>query len=235
MKYICTGRVHPERADVNFGPMEFGTEGGGRVKASCDSSQITIVLDEVASVDGWIAAHIAADDLSGIFVGALGLSLGSGYRVEIIQVTEEDGMPHVFGVRPTGTAPEETLAVNPHISLFNRAFALSGRDVFFRLAVRDYLQAMNETADCATYCYRAIEAIKYAFVSRTGREGWEALHEVIGTTRTEITTVVKAYADPVRHGNWIQSKTTTLEERWRMLVLTRDILLRYLDHVEGAA
>jgi len=56
------------------------------------------------------------------------------------------------------------------------------------------------------------------------------MHKVLGTDRTSITSVVKDYADPVRHGNWIEAKPTDKFIRWRMLELTRDILAKYLNH-----
>jgi hypothetical protein len=99
MKFICTGRVHPERADISFSRVEINFEGGGSAVASCDASQVTVVLDS-PSFDGWISAYIIGEDVANIFVAALGFSLGSGYSVELLQVTETDGTPHVFGVRP---------------------------------------------------------------------------------------------------------------------------------------
>ncbi|MCJ7600238.1 MAG: hypothetical protein MUO63_01905 [Desulfobulbaceae bacterium] len=233
MKYICTGRVHPERADVSFSRIELKFDGEGTAVASCDASQLTVVLD-VASIDGWIAAQIMADDVANIFVGALGFSLGSGYSVELIQVTEEDGTPHVFGVRPEGERPGQTLGIDPYIPAFNRAFRLSGRDVFFRLALRDYLRAITDVTDCATYCYRAIEGIKSAFVFKTGTDRWDDMHATLGTERDVITSTVKEYADAVRHGNWVNAKPTNKHERWKMLSLTRDILVKYLDYAEPA-
>lgn len=233
MKYVVTGRVHPERADVSFSRVEMGFEGGGTAVASCDASQITITLN-VPSIDGWIAAKIMADDVANIIVGSLGFSLGSGYTVELIQVTEEDGTPHVFGVRPEGETPGQTLGINPHIPAFNRAFRLSGRDVFFRLALRDYLRAITDVTDCATYCYRAIEGIKSAFVFKTGLDRWDDMHVTLGTERDAITTTVKQCADAVRHGNWVNAKLTNKFERWKMLALTRDILVKYLDYAEPA-
>jgi len=208
-------------------------EGGGTAVASCDASQLTVVLD-VANIDGWIAAQIMADDVANILVGALGFSLGSGYSVELIQVTEEDGTPYVFGVRPEGQTPGQTLGIEPYIPAFNRAFHLSGRDVFFRLALRDYLRAITDVTDCATYCYRAIEGIKSAFVFKTGVDRWDDMHTAIGTERDAITTTVKQYADAVRHGNWVNAKPTNKYERWKMLSLTRDILVKYLDYAEPA-
>jgi hypothetical protein len=233
MKYVVTGRVHPERADISFSRVEMKFEGGGAAVASCDASQITVVLD-VPSVDGWIAAQIRADDVANILVGSLGFSLGSGYSVELIQVTEEDGTPHVFGVRPEGETPGQTLGIDPYIPAFNRAFRLSGRDVFFRLALRDYLRAITDVKDCATYCYRAIEGIKSAFVFKTGLDRWDDMHSALGTERDVITTTVKQYADAVRHGNWVNAKPTNTLERWKMLSLTCDILVKYLDYAEPA-
>jgi hypothetical protein len=233
MHYICTGHVHPERADISFGRIEMKFGNDHKAVASCDASQVTIVLDN-AGVDGWIAAQIVAADVAGIVVGALGLSLGSGYSVEILQVTEPDGTPHVFGVRPTGETLGTTLGFEPHLPVFNRAFRLSGRDVFFRLAVRDYLRAITVVADCATYCYRAIEGIKSAFVFKTGIDRWDDMHTALGTDRTAITSTVKDYADPVRHGNWVNAKPTNRHERWTMLLLTREVLVKYLDYAEPA-
>jgi hypothetical protein len=233
MKYVITGRVHPERADIAFGRVEMKLGDSGTAVASCDSSQITVVLN-VPTMDGWISAMIVADDIANIMVGALGFSLGSGYWVELIQATEEDGTPHVFGVRPQGDTPGETLGIEPQIEVFNRAFRLSGQNVFFRLAVRDYLQAINDVTDCATYCYRAIEGVKAAFVLKSGVDRWDEMHNALGTDRAMITSTIKEYADPVRHGNWMNARPTDKFVRWRMLALTRDILVKYLNHEQPA-
>jgi hypothetical protein len=228
-KYVITGRVQPERADISFGRVEMKLDEGQSAVASCDSSQITVTLN-MPKLDGWIAAMIVAEDIATIMIGALGFSLGSGYRVELIQVTEEDGTPHVFGVRPSDPTSGGTLGVEPQIEVFNRAFRLSGHNLFFRLAIRDYLEAITDFRDCATYCYRAIEGIKSAFVMKSGVDSWDEMHKALGTDRHSITSTVKNFADPVRHGNWIEAKRTDKFIRWRMLAMTRDILVKYLDH-----
>ncbi|TAL91666.1 MAG: hypothetical protein EPN46_11585 [Candidimonas sp.] len=234
MRYIATGRVHPERADIRFGPIEWEILDQGRVIAQCDSSQITVLL-ELAPIDGWATAYVTAEHFAIIVIGALGFSLGSGYAVELIQVTEEDGTPHVFGVRPTGDTPDQTLGFNPHGPIFNRAFRLANQNVFFRLALRDFLRAITDIIDCATYCYRAIESLKSAFVSKSGNDRWDEMHAALGTDRATIDAAVKNYADPVRHGNWVSAPPTDSQTRWQMLLLTRDILLKYLDHELPAA
>jgi hypothetical protein len=229
MRYIITGRVQPERADISFGRVEMSIGELGKAAISCDSSQITVVLND-SRIDGWISATMIAEDLASIVVSGLGFSLGSGYSVELVQITQEDGTPQVLGVRPVN--PEklgETLAFDSHIPVFNRAIHLAARDIFFRIAVRDYLAAINDKRDCATYCYRAIESLKSSFVRSSGRDGWDGMHSALGTDRDSITMRVKQYADPVRHGNWVNEKSTDEFIRWKMLALTRDILSRYLD------
>lgn len=233
MNYLCTGRIHPERANVSFARIELQLSNDCRAIASCDSSQLTVALDH-PSLDGWIAAQIVAEEIGNLFIGALGFALGSGYRVEMLQVTEADGTAHVFGVRPIGDPPRTSLAVEPDQESFNRAVRLSGRDVFFRLAVRDYLRAMTDVSDCATYCYRAIEGLKSAFAHKTGKDGWLEMHATLGTNKDEITSTVKLFADPVRHGNWVSLKYTDRHQRWAMLCVTRDILVKYLEFHEAA-
>ena len=102
------------------------------------------------------------------------------------------------------------------------------------MALRDYLRAINEVADCATYCYRAIESIKASFVFKTGVDSWDQMHSALGTDRATIALTIKDYADPTRHGNWIGARPTDRWTRWNMLVLTRDILVKYLDHEQSA-
>nr|WP_297404046.1 hypothetical protein [uncultured Marinobacter sp.] len=230
MKYIATGRVQPERADIFFSRVEMGLGDRGGVVVSCDSSQITVLIDS-PEIDGWMSAEVQAEELASVVVSALGFSLGSGYSVNLIQITEDDGTPHVLGVRPTNPEDQgEDLSFIEQTEVFNRALRLAARDVFFRMAVRDYLQAMNDVSDCAMYCYRAIESIKCSFVMASGRDRWDEMHAALGTNRATLTELIKNYADPARHGNWTNAKPTDKFIRYRMLGLTRDILKKYVDH-----
>lgn len=229
MRYVATGRVQPERADISFSRVEMRL--GEREKAilSCDSSQLTVVIDS-PDIDGWITAMIRAEELASVVVSAAGFSLGSGYSVNLIQITEEDGTPHVFGVRPSNPENhEDNLGFSEQTEILNRALKLTAIDVFFRMAVRDYLQAMTDVSDCAMYCYRAIESIKSSFELASGNDRWDEMHEALGTNKTTLYEVIKDYADPVRHGNWIKAKSTDSLIRYKMMALTRDILKSYMD------
>jgi hypothetical protein len=222
MKIFATGRVHPERADVRFGEITWSASDGSTVSITCDSSQLFIRAD-FQNCDGYVAAYIQAQHVAETVVGALGFALGTGYSVELIQLIEESGASHVFGVRPGNLSFPEG---DP---IFGSALELSRKDLFFRFALRDYARAIGTIVDCAFYCYRAIEAIKSAFDLRGEPGGWAAMHSSLGTTREQIENVVKAFADPVRHGNWFSMQPTTSAERNAMLVLTREILARYVQ------
>ncbi|WP_072391959.1 hypothetical protein [Hyphomicrobium sp. CS1GBMeth3] len=227
-RFIATGRVHPERADVSFTTIRLGLAPLGKAQVHCDSSQITVVIE--GDFDGFLSAHITAHELASMVTDALGMFLGTGYSVEMIQIIEDNGDPHVFGVRPLD-ADDKTLGFAQEEQLFEQVLKMSAADVFFRFATSDYVRAITNTQDCATYCYRSIESIKSALALKTGVDSWKPLHEAVGTTRETIEQSVKRFADPVRHGNWIELPTTTAAQRYEMLKLTRDILLSYLKHV----
>ncbi len=56
------------------------------------------------------------------------------------------------------------------------------------------------------------------------------MHAALGTDRAFIAHTIKDYADPIRHGNWINAKPTDGVIRWNMLVFTKNILGKYLDY-----
>lgn len=63
---------------------------------------------------------------------ALGMFLGTGYSVEMIQIIEDNGDPHVFGVRPLD-ADGKTLGFAQEEQLFEQVLKMSAADVFFSL------------------------------------------------------------------------------------------------------
>ncbi len=230
-KFIVTGKVQPERASVHISPQTIYSRENrnNSVIFSVDSSQLTAIVRWDDDIFNCIDANILAEDAASIFVSALGFALGSGYSVEIIQVVEEDNTASVFGVRPIDPDGESLLGFAEYNHIFYRAAELSKRDVFFRLALRDYCAAISDVINCASYCFRTIEGIKSAFVFKTGNESWNDMHTTLGTDRNTITTTIKNFADPIRHGNWIEFPQTTSTQRFAMLSLTKDILLRYLN------
>jgi hypothetical protein len=224
MRFIATGRVQPERAETRFDTVEGAFGGGGKVVTSCDASQLSVVMD-LPGIERVDEARTIAQHFATMFVCALGFSNGCGYSAEIIQVFDEGGVPAVFGVQPTDEAGKH-LGFDAETDIFTRVVLLAGHNIFFRLALRDYARALAQSEDCASYCYRAVEAIMQAFGN------WESMHAALHTDRQEIEKRIQWYAAPVRHGNWINTKPAEGRVRWEMLSLTRDVLTAYLDYAK---
>ena len=221
MKYVVTGVVHPERANVNISHPPMHPSTGGEIAIRCEASQLTIVLTD-QPVDGYIAAFILAEHLAQAVISALGFSLATGYVVEIVQVIEESGEAHVFGVR----TPD--LVFDMHEETFTASANLVANDFAFRMALADYVNALRDSYRCASLCFRAIEAIKSGFGPGKDGEQWNRMHAALGTSRNTIDTDVKAFADAVRHGDWANLIPTNAQQRLDMLRVTRDVLARYL-------
>jgi len=224
MRYVVTGRVQPERADVQFTPIEWQVPDRGRVVVHCDSSQLTVCLD-LTTKDGWVTAYVEAAHYASMVISALGFSLGFGYSIELIQATHEDGTPHVIGAGPNGGGDSASLGFESHNAIFSRAFHLANQNIFFRFALRDFLRAIKDPFDCATYCYRAVESIKSTFEG-----GWPEMHSALDTSKDRIQTTIKNFADPVRHGNWAKAPELNSANRLAMLMLTREILVKFMDY-----
>lgn len=234
MKYYVTGRVMPERTAVSFPRMKFVHDEDGIADVSCDSSQLSILIDS-PKLAGHLDAKLSAQQAAGIIINALGFSLGCGYTVEISEVTSEDGNSVVFGVAPSTVNGISHLAFDKEHNVFIRSLHLSSTNIFFRFAVRDYLRALIDEIDCAYYCYRAIESIKSGFEYETSLNGWILMHEKLGTNAIDIKTKIKDFADPTRHGNWIKIKATNVDKRWEILTYTKDLLDKYLTYCESTA
>ncbi len=216
MKYIVTGRVHPERANVNIDLPPMHPIGGGQILVRCEASQLTVVLTD-QPIEGYISAFMLAEHIAQAAVSALGFSLATGYVVELVQVIEESGVVHIFGVR----APD--LVFEPHEAVFAASVQLVGSDLAFRMAVADYGNALRDSYRCASLCFRAIEAIKSGFGPGSDNEQWSRMHAALGTLREPIDTTVKKFADAIRHGDWANTVLTDSAQRLAMLKVTRDV------------
>ena len=234
MKYVCKGRVHPERWNIGFDKFELKDDGGHQISAvvSCNASQITVELN-VPENCVWEDAHMRAEEIANIAVESAGFSIGSGCSAEILEVIEQNGTSHIVGFIPEGKESGQKLGIDPCLPAFHRALQLSSNNILFRRALQDYLRAITYHNDRPSYCYRAIEAIKSAIEFETGNTGWDAMHSALETDRNSILDTVKQYADPIRHGDWIQARGSTDKQKWDMLLLTRNILVKYMDYAES--
>jgi len=215
MKCLVSGRIHPERADVHFGVVRWTLNEDIEVSAYCDSSQIAVRVND-SRISDPASAFITAEHFCGVVAACLGFELATTYTAEMIQLmTDEE--THVFGRRVPA------LMFDSADKIFPRSVALSRTDLHFRFAVFDYNIALSSALDCAFLCYRALESLKSAY------GGWDALHVAIGSSRKDVETKIKKFADPIRHGNWSELPVTNAQQRIEMLTITRDAIRSYLE------
>ena len=222
----------PERTAVSLSTVTFEYDEGSIGTIYCDASQISILLNSPI-LSTHLDAKMHANLICGMFVSAFGFSLGRGYSIEITQVTDENGVAAVFGVAPPNKRVNENLEFDTNEDIFHRSLKLSSENIFFRFAMRDYTRAILDEIDCAYYCYRAIESIKTSFETENTLDGWEVMHQKLGTSAEEIITKIKHYADPTRHGNWVKVRDTNVEIRWDILAYTKELLHKYLVYYES--
>lgn len=224
MQYVAIGKVHPERASAFFEEVKIKLDESTSLRVKCDAGQLSAVFDW--NGDDVVGAKLTIEHHAQAITSALGFSLNCGYSVEIISIyrADDEHSPYTFGVKGPNEAPGD------QITLFNKALHFSAKNVFFRLALRDYMRALADQHDCAFYCYRAIEAVSQSFATTTEGSGWLAMHEALGTSKDEITEKVKNYADPVRHGNWVEAQGLNNQKRYEMLDCTHRLLVAFLDH-----
>ena len=230
MKYVCTGRVQPERVGAWLEQDTLSLNQGGHAIIICNGSQIITTLIDIPGVSSLETAYLVAKEVAQIYIGALGFSLDLGYSVEIVQVTGQNADTRIFGAIPLGTQVSTAPQSAPH-PMLNRAAKLSAKNVLFRRALRDYLQAITDVQDAAFYCYRSIEAIKSSFEGNTSSDQWQAMHSALGTDHPTIKDKVQRYADPVRHGNWLGTKQLTVPAYQELLRFTRSTLIAYMNYV----
>ena len=90
------------------------------------------------------------------------------------------------------------------------------------------MQAATEVLDRAVLCFRAIEGLRNSFGSDKA-DGWIAMHSALGTTRDDIDARIARFAKASRHGNWTDFEPSSAHDRFKMLQLTRDFLMKYLN------
>jgi len=222
MKYYISGKVLPERAAVQFQEISMDMKQNGYMKITCDAGQLNAVFE--TPINDIVSAKLTVEHNAQMIVSALGFSLNCGYSVEIINVftSEEEGKPTVFGVKA------DTKNEFEQAQVFNDALLFSSDNVYFRMALRDYMRAITDNMDCAFYCYRALEAITKSYNSGQGSQGWLDLHKDLGTNRKDVDEKITNFASPIRHGRWVEAKSTNSGQRMAMLSYTQSILLKFL-------
>ena len=225
MKFTGIGRVHPERVSLYINHIEVPSK-HGRITFFCAASQVNITLDH-ADVHDWLSAHATMEHIAQVYVNAMGFALGCGYRVEITQVTDENGNIYVIGVQRDELSFERV----EQQAIAALTAEIARDDLHFCLAVQDYTNALVDYLDCASLCYRAIESISKAIgKSKNDNANWNTMHAALGTNRKTIDSTITEYAATARHGNWNEYKSISHDQRIEILKLTKSVLFTYMNY-----
>ncbi len=241
--YIFTGRVIPERTLVSI------SEFRGKVNASEDvpegdlyveviMSQISVRFVASGKVRNIFTLRNTVEDAVRIFLDAAGYSRGYGYDAEIVQVVVANtGEKHVFGIDVpalAGICEQVGITVN---DIFTAVLKTDGH--YLRHALANVREAIKSPIDTGFFCYRAIETLKNccAFRNAASTEGttaWELFRNTYSVSKEDIL-YIKGIADPVRHGNYLQVKPVTDEDRKKVFVSTWEIINKFILKEKASA
>ncbi|MGM0630018.1 MAG: hypothetical protein ACQESI_02470 [Pseudomonadota bacterium] len=200
--YSITGIVHPERADVTIENVSALINESDQFNYSVYKSRIAGLLTTQAPIENYNnAAFIAQRCVRGI-TDALCFTNGCGYDVEIIQLLDnQSGHHRVFGVNePAITSLNilQRISTEKVAELLQTSVAIDLERTF-----SDLREAIRKPSDSGFYCYRAIECLMNYYRHQhnySKKQAWEHLRNTLNVTE-ETTTLIKAAADPIRHGN----------------------------------
>ena len=231
--YIIKGIVHPERAQISLGPIDFEifhpvTSQSAKTNINIALNQDTVIVWADVEWDIFdirnVAKQLVADQLA-----MVGYIKGYAYEVEIRQILNtEKQIDYVYGIdmpcigeRNNGKdLNTEVLKIMSHWSGEN--------GIFFRHCLNDLIMAMKHPDDSAFYCFRALESLKHIcrvrFNIDSESEQWKKMSEITGTCKSDID-LIREKAFPARHGDVVG---ITDEEITSMFLKTWDIVDAFL-------
>jgi hypothetical protein len=231
--YIIKGIVHPERAQISLGPVEFEflhPSTGHRARAALNIvlNQVTVLVRSDVEWDIFdlrnVAKQLVADHLS-----LVGYIKGYAYEVEIRQILNtEKKIDYVYGIDiPCIGERNKEKDINIEVSkIMARCSGESG--VFVRRCLNDLIMAMKHPDDTAFYCFRGLESLRHycrvRFNIDSEADQWKKLGELTRSGKDDIE-FIREKAFPTRHGDVVG---ITSDERAKMFLKTWDVVDAFL-------
>ena len=231
--YLFIGKVLPERAQLSFILPQIVL----KKEENEISVDVSIILNQV-SVKICSANEWDIFDLRNVVktlllnqLAALGFLKGYAYELDIARVLAADlNIDQVFGIEiPLLELRGKSVELGSALpELLTKASGPDGR--YINRCLNDLVLSMKHADDTAFYCYRAIESLKLHSAIRANlqlakdSDQWSQFRTVAKCDRETIE-VVKAYADPIRHGG---ISDVTSEQRAKIFKTTWDVVAGYL-------
>jgi hypothetical protein len=234
--YILTGRVIPERAlldvsEVTLKVLASEDVPEGDLFIEVIKSQISVRFLASGEVRNVFTLRNIVEDAARMLFDMAGYFAGYGYDAEIVQaVRSNTSEKYVFGIDVpalAGFCEKAGLTVNDIFA------ALSKTDgYYFRHVIADVREAIKSPKDTGFFCYRAIESLKNCCATRNGvspdkDDAWELFRNTYAIPKQQIMDI-KSFADPVRHGNYMQAKPMADKDRAEVFRNTWDIINKFI-------
>lgn len=240
--YILVGRVIPERAlldisEVNLKVVESEDVPEGNLFIEILRSQISVRFMASSEVRNIFTLRNIVEDAARMMVDVAGYSAGHGYDVDIVQLIHPNiSDKYVFGINvPALAGICETSGVTVN-DIFSALAKADGH--YFRRALADAREAIKSPNDTGFFCYRAIESLKNCCATRClalsdKDDAWELFRRTYSIQKQQIMDI-KAFADPVRHGNYMEAKPMSDKDRADIFKNTWEIINKFILNENGA-
>jgi len=222
--YIFSGKVLPERANVNVTPLEVKMDAidagiSGTAIVSIVASQVSVVFNTNSDSD-LLTLKNYVEYLVRNLVDAFGYLSGRGYDIEITSAINHEGKYTVFGV---GISELEN-SQNERPLSFQQLLIAMAKSQHLHRALGDLREAIRSPIDTGFFCYRAVESIRQNFKKEEDGDdiilSWERLRKSLLIDRSWIDKI-KKFADPARHGDitYISGKDRILimQHTWKLI------------------
>jgi hypothetical protein len=241
--YILTGRVIPERALLDISEVKFKIPASedvpeGDLFIEIIKSQISVRFLASSEVRNVFTLRNTVEDRARMLLDVVGYFHGYGYDAEIVQVLRSNASEkQVFGIDVPALAG---VCENAGVTVDDVFAALSKADgYYFRHALADVREAIRSPKDTGLFCYRAIESLKNCCATRNGLspdkdDAWELFRSTYSIPKQQIMDI-KTFADPVRHGNYMQAKPMSDKDRADVFKDTWGIINRFILNEKAAA
>jgi hypothetical protein len=181
-----------------------------------------------SEIDGLNSAQYTAEHVAQVYVSTFGFLVGCDYRVEIIQVIDEDKNVQIPSVQRQEIVSE--LTSDALWREFTDILILTRKNVWLRFAIQDFTSAITDVIGGSILCYRAIESLAKAFTLPGARKtNWDGMNSALNNNQQSMERLITSFAMPLRHGSWSELKPMNDIERGEMLSFTKNIICKYIS------
>jgi hypothetical protein len=241
--YILAGRVIPERALLDISEVQLQVLASedvpkGDLFIEVIKSQISVRFLASGEVRNIFTLRNIVEDAARMLLDVTGYFAGYGYDAEIVQaVRSNTSEKYVFGIDVPALA---AVCEKAGIAINDIFAVLSKPDGYYlRRALADVREAIKSPKDTGFFCYRAIESLKNCCAVRNGTsaekdDAWELFRKTYSITKQQIMDI-KAFADPVRHGNYVQAKPMSDKDRAGIFNSAWEIINKFILNEKASA